>query len=159
MSRKVVIRGALAAAVERVPQLYAAAGIELADCLPHGGRVTLADLERIGAYTPTVLLTVLRLSAIERRGLQGVTYRLQWAAYPVASAQDGREAHDLAAEYAETLIGALPGETWGRGDCEAVAAEAIDAANLYSGAVAERGMALWGITWDQAIYTDPRRMP
>lgn len=159
MTRKVVIAPVLMAAVRRVPEVYRAGGIELAECRPHGGRVTLADLERIGAHTPTVLLAVLRLSQIQRPSSQGVTYRLQWAAYPVASAQGGRDANDLGAEYAETLIEALPGETWGRRDCQAVAHQDIDAVNLYSGEVAERGMALWGITWDQTINTDPRRLP
>lgn len=140
---------------------FAERGLELAQCEKAGGRISLETIEELGAATPAVLVSVLRLRDLTLLGRLGAQYHLDCAAYCVAGALAEESEDERAARMVELLIGSergilVSGRNWGRADCRAIAPETLDAVNLWTGTVDQQGLALWAVSWSQRIDTNPR---
>jgi len=125
-------------------------GHGLRQCARHAGRFDTAELERFGTSAPAILVALLGVGPGAEAGDGTVDHVLRLGAF-VAAADQGRAHRDtLAVGLVGSVLTRLPGQVWGRDDTHPVAARTIRATNLYA-STRGRGVALWGVEWQQAI--------
>lgn len=114
---------------------------------PHGGRFDLKELNRWSRQAPAVLVAAVSVPAIADGPTRNAEVR--WVAYLVT--RDTPEAtRDVAAlDYAEALLRLVRKNTWGLENTQTP--ERVAAENLYSGQLDSNGMALWAVSWQQAV--------
>ncbi|MBA3036772.1 MAG: hypothetical protein FP814_09790 [Desulfobacterium sp.] len=114
----------------------------------HPGVLTESDVKTILVNTPTAIrVGCMGIPAIARTDM-GVEYTLSWAAYILAQDRAGAPRDETAMTAAVLVAGLVAGNVWGRDDLESPVN--ITADNLYSGALDNRLIALWAVTWRQA---------
>jgi len=118
-------------------------------CKAIEGKFDLTELKRQGLASPAVLVSVLG-------GKQDVTYAgsaysfaLSMAAYVVTRDSMGLPRAQAAAAILQSLMGLIPGETWG--DPALGAAQDVKMTCLVSSKVQSNAVSLWAVTWTQPI--------
>ena len=131
---------------DQIPaRLEDASGLEINGCTLVGGRLTLADLQRIGHQAPTALLAVLRKYKLRNPGYQDA----QLVVYLVCRNRDGRTAHEWGIELSDALTDLLPGSKWGVEYASRVLEANVEGVNWYNGDVNDQQLSLWAVTWLQ----------
>lgn len=142
------------AVVAGMPALLAEAGFgDGVRVQRHGGRLTLSDIQRLGAIAPVVLVVGLGKRRIVAKDRTGRHYEAVLAVYAVAKDTEGVSGTAWAARLADAISDRLPGRNWGLDDVEGAPANSIQAVNGYSGEIDSIGLALWAVTWTQEVDT------
>lgn len=120
------------------------------DVRTHRGRFTMEDLKIIAARPMSCLVSFL---AVKRAELQSgeVRCRCLFGAFVVTIDKPKVSRDSSALVITTRLLMLIPGNLWG---LEISAPENIDAVNLYSGNLNEKGVALWAVTWEQPVAFD-----
>lgn len=127
-----------------------AAGVsDFAAVYTHGGRFDLDELKRWAVKSPCALIGPLNISEVRMEGGQTVA-AIDWGCYIVAKDTPTMKRDAMAL----TLVGAAlavinPEQCWD--DDDAHVPGLIKAQNLYGGKLDGNGVALWAITWTQAL--------
>lgn len=112
----------------------------------HAGRFDLAELQRLAAKAPAVRVACLGvLSAKATPGCVEIT--VSWAAFVIAKDQRGLKRDAAALALITAIMPTIPGNLWGLDNVDAP--DKIRADNLYSGKLDQKGVALWGVRWQQ----------
>ena len=113
----------------------------------HGGRFDLNELKRWSKQAPAVLVAAVSVPTIA----DGPTHiaEVRWVAYLVT--RDTPQAtRDVAAlDFSEALLRLVRKNTWQLDNTQNP--QRVTAENLYSGQVDSHGMALWAVSWQQAV--------
>ncbi|KMQ74004.1 phage protein Gp37 [Marinobacter subterrani] len=120
---------------------------ELKDCQAHGGRFDLQELKRWSRRAPAVLVAAVQIPEAARNRVNQVTVR--WVAYVVASDAPGVSRDVIALDYTEALLRCIKDNRWGLDNTQRP--ENVAAENLYSGPADRQGIALWAVSWQQAL--------
>ena len=118
----------------------------LETCAAHGGRFDLTELKRYAAKAPAALIACLGGKTINTGG--SISTALKWACIIVTKSTPtaGRDAQAMT--IAEAITELIEGNRWGLTTTHNP--DGIRAENLYSGGLDAKGVAVWGVTWDQA---------
>lgn len=131
--------------------------IVLGDAREHGGRLTIAELEKIGAYSPAFFLTVQRIRDVKKYGKDLRQFTVDYGSFVVCTGSADKNRDEQALEIVEHLIaekrGIIPGNRWEQSFCKAVEHQTVEATNLYSGEAGSQGVAIWGVSWEQFVDT------
>ncbi|KEQ12965.1 hypothetical protein GZ77_21295 [Endozoicomonas montiporae] len=73
------------------------------------------------------------------------------AAYVICSDTSDAPRHKSALAITEAIVELLPFNRFGENNLKPVSPASISAENLYSGEIDRKGIALWGISWEQII--------
>lgn len=128
---------------------------ELSSCEVVGGRFSLGDKQRMDRHLPAGFVSCLGTSNATKRGgkVQTVAqFFLGLAHKDLAPANAPRvlRAHAISRLAGRALYAVTYGDTWGHDDVVSEPTN-IDSRNLYSIEIDSKGVALWGITWEQTI--------
>jgi hypothetical protein len=115
------------------------------DCRTHRGRFTVEDLKTVAARPLSVLVSFLAVKSAELQD-EYVTCRCVWGAFIVAVDRPQLPRDAAALVVLSRLLTLIPGNGWG---LDMTAPEAIESANLYSGKLDEKGVAIIAVTWEQ----------
>ena len=122
---------------------------DLKACEVHDGRFDLGELKRISTRTPAVYVACLGTPRMEDPGTEQTDAVKQLAIYVVTKNAPGLSRGEAARNLVEALETYLPRARWGlRG---IGAAENVRSENLYGGAIDRQGIALWAVSWRQAL--------
>ena len=133
-------RDAIVAAIKAaLPDLYT--------CEAHGGRFDLNELTRWSRKAPAVLVAAVSVPAISDGPTNNAEVR--WVAYLIT--RDTPEAtRDVAAlDFSEALLRLVRKNTWQLDNTQNP--QRVAAENLYSGQIDRHGIALWAVSWQQAV--------
>lgn len=138
----------------------------LRTCEPHGGRFDVGELQRYAARAPAVLVACTGVGDVHEQAAAAVAM-LRWVAVviardvPAVAAQTDpvvvhvpavhRDAQMLV--LSESLLGIISGNRWGMSSTHRP--QRIRGDNLYSGQLDKKGIAVWALSWDQAIDHEP----
>lgn len=114
----------------------------------HGGSFNLEQINRYSAKAPAVVVATIACRGIEIQGTERVA-DFRWVAFILARNDTGDARDEIALAMVELLMHLIGEQRWGV-EC-AQATKKVNAANLFSAGVDAKGLALWAITWDQAI--------
>ncbi|WP_034765491.1 hypothetical protein [Chrysiogenes arsenatis] len=126
----------------------------LRECRPHPGRFDLAELRRLSATTPSVLVATLGMVAAEELSTGERGLELAMAAFVVTSDQRQLLKDVAALNIVEALALHLPFQRWGLP--WAFPATAVQAENFYSGDVDRAAVAFWAVSWRQKVRLGTR---
>ena len=128
----------------------------LKTCAVHDGRFKASELRRWALRAPAVLIAWLGTPRAEAPGVLWTDCDHRFAAFVVTrdrAAQRPKEKSLPRGKAARSIVYVLllliPRARWGLTDIGA--AENLRAVNLYSGEVDKAGVALWAVTWRQAL--------
>ena len=124
----------------------------LKTCAVHDGRFRAAELGRWALRAPAVLVAWLGTPKTETPGVLWTDCDHQFGAFVVTRDSPGLKRGQAARSIVYVLLLLLPRARWGFFSAAGIgAAEQVRAANLYSGEVDKAGVALWAVTWRQAL--------
>jgi len=119
----------------------------LKSCSSHGGRFDLQELQRWSKQAPAVLVAAVQIPALaDNRANQ---MRVRWVAYLMVKDAPGASRDVAALDYTEALMRLVKGNDWGLNSMQRP--ENIAADNLYNSGSDRNGMALWAVSWQQAV--------
>lgn len=118
----------------------------------HGGRFDRNELSRHSRRAPAVLVAAMGIPEVADTP-QPATPTLQFTAFVMTRDAPGAPRDTQALTLVESVLRRLPGSRWGlaRGQRP----ERINAENLYSGEIDQIGIAMWAISWRQALTLRP----
>ena len=117
-------------------------------CKAHGGRFQPGEVKRIAVRAPAVLVAL--VSASEAKPVAGgVCTELDFGAFVVTRDRPGSQRDAEGIVISQALLALVASNRWGREDTENPTR--IRARNLYSSKVDKQGIAIWAVTWRQAI--------
>ncbi|MAK91782.1 MAG: hypothetical protein CMI13_11170 [Oleibacter sp.] len=121
---------------------------QLKTCSAHAGRFNLQELTRISHNSPAVFVACLGFTGTS--GVGETSSTAAWAAYIVTAERSAADRDTTALKIASALATFMDGQTW---DDDNVVEEPqnVSGQNLYSAALDKSGVALWAVTWRQAI--------
>lgn len=144
--------GAITAALTTITEAIAQAlGSEI-DVQEHPGRFTEEELTKILLKPQSVRVAVEQVPKmdVEGTGLRGAT--LRFSAVVICADRRGSDRHQAALNIVEQLAALIPYAVWNdRARFKAVEPKNITADNLYSGDIRGKGIAMWALSWEQAI--------
>lgn len=114
----------------------------------HGGRFTLADLQRIATGAPTVRVACLGVTGVEQSG-GSVSATARWGAFVLTKDQRQLPRDHSALLITAQILASVVENRWGLEAAELPTDLRGD--NLYSGKLENKGVALWAVTWTQTI--------
>lgn len=120
---------------------------ELRTCEPHGGRFAAGELARWSRKAPGVLVAALRIPAVRQDKSQ--LTEVQWGAFIVTKDSPQASRDQVALDYAEALVRVIRNQRWGLSGAQAP--QNLSADNLFAAEIDRQGIALWAVTWRQAI--------
>ena len=121
------------------------------DVQSHPGRFTEAELTRLLTANKAVRVAIENTQSVTVTG-QGIQQaRLLMAAYVICSDTRTAPRHEAALTIAEAIIEQLPFNRFGTLNLRPIEPKTIAAENLYSGEIDRKGIALWGISWEQTL--------
>lgn len=127
----------------------------------HGGAFVESELPLLLAKIPCLLVGVLGIPEFRPQGPSRFLAQLDCAVTVF-----GRDDADLAADRATLalatvfdLLTRLPGQRWSLAGAKPPDAESIRADNLYTGRANHLRVALWSVTWSQALILAPTPAP
>jgi hypothetical protein len=120
------------------------------DVRAHRGRFTMEDLKIIAARPMSCLVSFL---SVRRAELQAGEVQCQclFGAFVVTTDKPNVSRDSAALVISTRLLMLIPGNLFG---LDISAPENIEAVNLYSGSLNEKGVALWAVTWEQPVAFD-----
>ena len=121
----------------------------LKTCAVHDGRFRAAELLRWAMRAPTVLVAWLGTPGTETPGVMWTDCDHRFGAFVVTRDTPGLPRWKAARRMVLVLLLLIPRARWGLTDIGA--AEYLPAGNLYSGEVDKANVALWAVTWRQAL--------
>jgi hypothetical protein len=142
MSRIVQTRSAIAEKIEEIMP-------DDVSVFTHGGQFDLDQVKRYSAKAPAIIVACLRMGSIEIQGGERVA-DLRWVAMILERNRDNDRRGVLALAKLELLTHLIAENRWGL-DFTTAPATGFNAANLFSGAVDAKGLAMWAVVWDQKI--------
>lgn len=123
------------------------------DVTSHPGRFTEDELKRLLTAKSAVRISIentLELT-VNGQGLQEA--KLLMAAYVICSDSKAGLRHQKALELTEAIVTLLPLNRFDHPDrFKPILPNSISAENLYSGEIDRKGVALWGISWEQRLH-------
>tara|TARA_B100000700_G_scaffold140319_1_gene156343 strand:+ start:230 stop:775 length:546 start_codon:yes stop_codon:yes gene_type:complete len=122
----------------------------------HGGRFDRAELARYSKRAPVVLIAAMSLPSVGERGSMTLP-TVQFAAFVICRDAPGEPRDTQALTLAEALVRHITGNRWEQESVQRP--ERINAENLYSGEIDRLGIAMWAVSWRQAIELSSRRDP
>ena len=123
----------------------------VSDVDSHPGRFTEAELERMLLSNKAVRIAIETAPGLTING-QGIHQaRLLMAAYIICGDSGGVDRHKSALEIVEHIIGLLPYNRFDTTYLRSIDPKTITAENLYSGEIDNRGIAMWGVSWEQTV--------
>jgi len=125
----------------KLPELRSVAG--------HPGRFNLEELKRMTTRLPGVKVAILGAPQTEELGTGEYKATLKFAAFILVGDRRNLSKEKAALNLVEILTTLIGSNRWGRDDV--YLAENISADNLYSGSIDKKGVAIWAVTWSQAI--------
>lgn len=120
----------------------------LRSVVPHAGRFTAEDLSRYSQQAPVGIVSCLAASKIDEEG-GSVTPHARWAAFVLTRDTPNSKRHDAAIAFAQAILLEVAGNRWGLEGVHRPAALQLE--NLYAGPIDKAGVALWAVTWIQAV--------
>jgi hypothetical protein len=121
---------------------------ELKTCEIHDGRFDVAELKRVSTKTPAMHISVLTIPKSGANATEEVNSMLNLVIYIITSDQHKLTKGEAARNLVETLLPIISHQRWGEvGVGEAIS---INAQNLFN-STANKGIALWAVTWKQDI--------
>ena len=121
------------------------------DVSSHPGRFTEQELSRLLTAKKAVRIAIENTQSVSVTG-QGIQEaRLLVAAYIICSDSKNNSRHLSALDLTEAVIRELPFNRFGTNTLRPVEPKTISAENLYSGEIDRKGIALWGISWEQTL--------
>ena len=137
---------------------------KLRSCEVHDGKWDASELKRWTVRTPAVLIAWLGTTRTETPGEAWTDCSQQLAAYVVTRDQEGLSRGAAARNLVDWLLLYVPRVRWGFSSASDASSAAgigtatdLRAENLYSGAIDKTGVALWAVTWRQALRLGPAR--
>ena len=125
---------------------------DLKTCTVHDGRFQAAELGRWSLRSPAVLIAWLGTPKTETPGVLWTDCDQQLAAFVVTRDRPGEPRGKAARAIAASLLLLIPRARWGFSSAADIgSAEQLQARNMFSGAVDKEGIALWAVTWRQAL--------
>ena len=129
----------------------AALAAHTSDISSHPGRFTEQELSRLLTSKKAIRVAIENTQAVSVTG-QGIQEaRLLMAAYVICSDTADSPRHQNALDMMEAVIEQLPFNRFGTRYLKPVEPKSISAENLYSGEIDRKGIALWGISWEQTL--------
>lgn len=121
------------------------------DVQSHPGRFTEAELARLLTAKKAVRVAIENTPAVTVSG-QGIQQaRLLIAAFVICSDTKDAPRHKSVLKITEAILELLPFNRFGTENLRPLEPKTITAENLYSGEVDRKGIALWGISWEQTV--------
>ncbi len=121
------------------------------DVASHPGRFTEAELGRLLTARQAVRVAIENTQSINVNG-QGIQEAsLLMAAFVICSDSKAQPRHKSALALTEAIIQQLPFNRFNTDYLKPVKPTTISAENLYSGEIDRKGIALWGISWEQTL--------
>lgn len=127
---------------------------QLAECRKHPGRFDAAELKRISAKTPAVLVALLGILKIAEAGTGERDVDCALAAYVVTADRRGMPRDVAAVNLVDVLTDHIYDYRFG---VVCGPGEEVKAKNLYSGDIDRNGVAMWGISWKQTVRVGKNR--
>jgi hypothetical protein len=121
---------------------------DLKTCDIHGGSFDVQELLRVSVRAPGVLVTV--LDATVDGGAFPPAAQVTFAAFIYAADKPGMPRGQAALALAEAALALIYGADWGISDVQTTPSQ-IQARNLFSTQLDKKGVAIWGISWQQKI--------
>ena len=121
----------------------------LKTCAVHDGRFQAAELRRWSLRAPAVLVAWLGTPRTETPGVPWTDCEQQLAAFVVTRDAPGLPRGKAARAIAAALLLLIPRARWGLSGTGA--AERLQARNLFSAEIDKANVALWAVTWRQAL--------
>ena len=136
---------------------FTSRGMPLGDIAIGGGRITNATVAHMGAFSPAILLSCLRVSNLDLSGRDARAFDMGMGAYCIAAGNATDSGDIEVVRMVDYLMagnqGILPGQSWGLSECKAIEPGTIDARNLFAGSVSGMGISLWAVTWLQHVFS------
>ncbi|WP_419534734.1 hypothetical protein [Endozoicomonas sp.] len=121
------------------------------DVASHPGRFTETELSRLLTARKAVRVSIENTQSVSVTG-QGIQEaNLLMAAFVICSDSKNEPRHESALLLTEAIIEQLPFNRFGTYYLKPVKPSSISAENLYSGEIDRKGIALWGISWEQTL--------
>lgn len=121
------------------------------DVASHPGRFTEAELSRLLTARKAVRVSIENTQSVSVNG-QGIQEAsLLMAAFVICSDSNTEPRHQSALLLTEAIIEQLPFNRFSTDYLKPVKPSSISAENLYSGEIDRKGIALWGISWEQTL--------
>lgn len=122
------------------------------DVASHPGRFTEDELKRLLTGKSAVRIAIENTLELNVNG-QGIhEAKLLMAAYVICSDNKTGPRHERALELTEAIVTLLPHNRFDLPEqFKPVVPRSISAENLYSGEIDRKGLALWGISWEQRL--------
>ena len=121
------------------------------DVASHPGRFSEDELSRLLTGKKAVRVAIENTQSVSVDG-QGIhEAKLLMAAYVICSDTHDAPRHKSALAITEAIVELLPFNRFGLNNLKPVTPASISAENLYSGEIDRKGIALWGISWEQII--------
>lgn len=121
---------------------------ELKTCEVHDGRFDVKELQRVATKTPAMHVSILTVPKIIDEATEQVSSELNLVIYVITSDRAKLKKGEAARNLVESLLPLISHQRWG--EVNVGKAESITAQNLFN-STANKGIALWAITWKQAI--------
>lgn len=116
----------------------------------HAGRFSVAELMKISAKAPAVLVSALAMNNIKSWN-GSVSATVSWAAFVVVKDTPTAPRDQVALLVIDKLKKIIPENQWGLTDEVQGDPREIRAQNLFSAEVDAKGMAMWALSWSQDI--------
>lgn len=121
------------------------------DVASHPGRFTEAELSRLLTGRKAIRVAIENTQSVSVNG-QGIQEaNLLMAAFVICSDTKEQPRHQSALLLTEAVMEQLPFNRFGTSYLKPVKPSSISAENLYSGEIDRKGIALWGISWEQTL--------
>jgi phage gp37-like protein len=114
----------------------------LRTCEVHGGRFDEDELRRVCQAAPAVYVAALDVRLMDR------SLELTLAAFVVAKDSAGATRDRAALAMVAAALRGLDRQDWGLAATETAPAQ-VQAQNLFASRIAQRGVAMWGVSWRQ----------
>lgn len=118
-------------------------------CEAFGGKFDLPALERFGAKAPAIRVAILRLSGFKWVDTGELDATVDLGAFIVTRDERGVPRDLAVLHLVQAVIVKVHAERWGQKSVQA--ARPVRAENLYSGAIQNKGLALWGVSWTSKL--------
>ncbi len=118
----------------------------------YGGRFNLDELESVSATAPSIFISFLGIKSAKEQEDERVRLNGLYTAFIVTTDARGLDRDTAGKNMAEIMAKWLPNNRFGLLDVSVP--ENIAAQNLYSGKARGKGVALWAVSWSQAVTGD-----
>jgi hypothetical protein len=116
---------------------------------PHGGRFELDELKRMGAAAPAARVALLAVGPAQEL-TASVRATVRTAVFVITRDAPGTPRDVAALALTDAVLQALRGNLWGLSNVERP--QAMRADNLFGTRLAQTGLDLWAVSWEQRVH-------